>query len=296
MNGFSQQLAGLSNVARSLRVQRIVNSNVSAAATLTINNASAHTFTGSLGGAANGSVSAGAMPGSTSGNNFALSKSGAGTFTVGGTHSYSGNTTVGAGALELTSPNTNNQSSTVTIAASGAQLRLSFTGTDTVDRLFIGTTQMPPGVYKATGSAASGIALSQLGGTGTLTVTTGPGASFAAWQLVQGIAGTINADHDGDGVTNGIEYFLHGLAGSPTGYTALPAVVNNAGTLSVSWTMGAGYGGSYGTHFMVETTDTLGGAWTTETLGGNVTITGSVVRYTFPPGTNRFARLKVNGP
>ncbi len=296
LNGFSQQLAGLTNVARSLRVQRIVNSNVSAAATLTINNASAHTFTGSLGGAANGSVSAGAMAGSTGGNNFALSKSGAGTFTVGGTHSYSGNTTVSAGALELTSPNTNNQSSTVTIAASGAQLRLSFTGTDTVDRLFIGATQMPPGVYKATGSAASGSALSQLGGTGTLTVTTGPGASFAAWQLVQGIAGTINADHDGDGVTNGIEYFLHGLAGSPTGYTALPAVVNNAGTLSVSWTMGAGYGGSYGTHFMVETTDTLGGTWTTETLGGNVTITGSVVRYTFPPGTNRFARLKVNGP
>ena len=296
MNGFSQQLAGLTNVARSLRVQRIVNSNVSAAATLTINNASAHTFTGSLGGAANGSVSAGAMAGSTGGNNFALSKSGAGTFTVGGTHSYSGDTTVGAGALELTSPNTNNQSSSVTIAASGAQLRLSFTGTDTVDKLFVGTTQMPPGVYKATGSAASGIALSPLGGTGTLTVTTGPGASYAAWQLVQGIAGAINADHDGDGVANGIEYFLHGLAGSPNGYSALPAVVNHAGTLRVSWTMGAGYGGSYGTHFTVETTDTLGGAWTTETLGGNVTITGSEVRYTFPPGAKKFARLKVSAP
>lgn len=49
LNGFSQQLAGLTNVARSLRVQRIVNSNVSAAATLTINNTSAHTFSGSHG-------------------------------------------------------------------------------------------------------------------------------------------------------------------------------------------------------------------------------------------------------
>lgn len=295
LNGFNQQIAGLTNVPRTLRNQRIVNSNAVAPATLTISGSGSHTFTGSLGGSANGSVSASAMPGSTNGNNFALTRSGAGTFTIAGAHSYSGNTTVTQGTLELTSPNTNNQSSTVTIAATGALLRLSFTGTDTVDKLFIGPTQMPPGIYKATASAASGIALPQLGGTGTLTVTSGPGANYAAWQLVHNIAGSISADHDSDGVANGIEYFLHGLAGNPTGPITLPSVVNTAGTLSVSWTMSTSYSGTYGTDFTIETTDTPGGSWTTETPGGSVTLNGTEVRYTFPAaGERRFARLKVS--
>jgi autotransporter-associated beta strand protein len=296
LNGFNQQLAGLTNVARTLRNQRIVNSNAASAATLTINGSGNHTFTGSLGGSANGSVSASAMPGSTSGNNFALTKSGAGTFTIGGTHSYFGNTTVTQGILELNSPNTNNQASTITIAVSNASLRLNFSGTDTVDKLFIGTTQLPPGVYKATGSAASGIALSQLAGSGTLTVTSGPAASFAAWQLVQNITGAINADHDQDGVANGIEYFLHGLSGNSTGSTTLPSVVNSSGMRSITWTHSTEYGGVYGTDFTVESNNTLGGTWTTETLGGNVTITGREVRYTFPPGTKGFVRLKVSSP
>ncbi len=92
LNGFNQQLAGLTNVVRSgakaaLRKQRVVNSNISAAATLTINNSSDHTFSGNLGGGANGSVAASAMPGSTNGNNFGLTKSGAGTFTLAGSNS-----------------------------------------------------------------------------------------------------------------------------------------------------------------------------------------------------------------
>lgn len=296
LNGFNQQLAGLANIPRTLRNQRIVNSNAVPAATLTINNASDYTFTGSLGGSANGSVAASVMPGSTSGNNFALSKSGAGNFTAGGSHSYNGNTTVTQGTLELTSPNTNNQASTVTIAAIGAQLRLSFTGSDTVDKLFIGTTQMPPGVYKATGSSANGIALPQLAGSGTLTVTSGPVASYAAWQLVHGITSAINADHDNDGVANGIEYFLHGLGGNPSGPTTLPALVETDGTRRITWIMGAGYGGVYGTDFTVETSTSLTSPWTTESPGASVTITGSEVRYTFPSSARRFARLKVLAP
>ena len=293
LNGFNQQLAGLTNVARTLRVQRIVNSNAAAAATLTISNGSDFTFTGSLGGNANGSVSASAMPGSTNGNNFSLTKSGAGNFTIGGSHSYFGNTTVSQGTLELTSPNTNNQTSTVSIAASGAQLRISFTGTDTVDKLFIGPVQMPPGVYKATGSAATGVALSQLAGSGTLTVTSGPGASYPAWQLVKGITGAIDADHDNDGVANGIEYFLHGLGGNPTGFTAPSAVVSTGGTSSITWTMGAGYNGAYGIDYLIESAGSLTGAWTAEPLGTYVTLSGRDLRYTFPVGTRKFARLKV---
>ena len=90
-----------------------------------------------------------------------------------GTSSYSGNTTVNSGTLQLNSSNPSNNGATLTIAASGATLNLNFVGTDTVNQLFIGTTLMPAGVYKAVGSAAAGTELAKLTGTGTLTVSTG---------------------------------------------------------------------------------------------------------------------------
>ncbi|QOV91214.1 autotransporter-associated beta strand repeat-containing protein [Humisphaera borealis] len=101
LNGFSQEIAGLTNVARDFRIQRIVNSNVSTAATLTINNSNDYAFSGTLGGSAAGSASASAMPGSTGGNNFALTKKGAGTITLSGINSYTGVTTINEGTLKL---------------------------------------------------------------------------------------------------------------------------------------------------------------------------------------------------
>ena len=297
LNGFSQQLAGLTNVTGlNLRSQRIVNSNVSALASLTINNSANYTFSGNLGSStASGSVSALAMPGSTNGNNFGLTKSGVGTFTFSGANTYSGNTTVSQGTLVLGSANANNQTSTVTVASTGATLNLSFTGTDTVDKLFIGTTQMAAGIYEAVGNPASGIEIPQLSGTGTLTVTTGS-VSYASWKIVNGTSQTFDQDHDGDGVKNGIEHFLGGNTNT-TGFTPLPSVTNTAGTFSVTWTKAADYAGTYGTDFVVETSSTLSGTWSTETLGATVTITGNNVKYTFPAGPVRnFARLKVTGP
>ena len=49
MFGFSQSLAGLTNTPRGSRLQRVVNSDISAAATLTINGSTNTTFTGFLG-------------------------------------------------------------------------------------------------------------------------------------------------------------------------------------------------------------------------------------------------------
>jgi autotransporter-associated beta strand protein len=117
LNGFNQQLAGLTNVAQSFRLQRVVNSNVSAAATLTINNSSNFTFSGILGASADGSVSASSTPGSTNGNNFILTKSGAGTFTLSGANSYAGGTTISGGKLIAQSSNTALGGSSVSVAS-----------------------------------------------------------------------------------------------------------------------------------------------------------------------------------
>ena len=122
LNGFNQQLAGLTNIIRAgtsaaLRRQRVVNSNISAPATLTINNSSNQTFSGNLGGAADGSVAASAMSGSSNGNNFSLTKSGAGTFTLSGANTYSGGTTISGGKLIAQSSNTALGASSVSVAS-----------------------------------------------------------------------------------------------------------------------------------------------------------------------------------
>jgi len=130
-----------------------------------------------------------------------------------------------------------------------------------------------------------------------VTLVDTPTAGYAAWQATNGATGTINEDHDNDGVPNGIEYFLGGNTNT-TGFTALPGVSNTGATLSVTWTKDVGYTGTYGTDFVVETSETLTGTWTAEASPGNVTITGNDVTYTFPSplGSKKFARLKVTGP
>ena len=236
---------------------------------------------------------------------FSLTKVGAGTLTLAATNTYSGNTTVTAGTLSLGAVNTSNEASTVTIAAASALLQLNFAGSDTVDKLFIGATQQAAGTFGrgTTGATNGGLGVGALdayfaAGNGTLTVTSGPPGGYSAWQTANSTAQAINLDHDSDGVSNGVEYFLGGSTNT-TGFTALPGVTNTAGTLSITWTKAAGYTGTYTTDFVVETSSTLIGAWGTAILGAGanqVVITGNNVKYTFPAGTTNFARLKVTGP
>jgi alpha-galactosidase len=121
---------------------------------------------------------------------------------------------------------------------------------------------------------------------------------FASWQSANAATGALDEDHDNDGVANGVEWFLKGSSNS-TGFTALPGVTDTGGTFSITWTKDATFTGAYLTDFVVETSDTLTGTWTPETLapGGNVTITDNDVTYTFPSplGSRKFARLKVVG-
>ncbi|MFZ9935516.1 MAG: hypothetical protein ACO3JG_00500 [Luteolibacter sp.] len=122
----------------------------------------------------------------------------------------------------------------------------------------------------------------------------GGGATFADWQTANSTAGGVDDDHDGDGVKNGVEFFLGG-ANDTAGFTALPGVTTTGGALSVTWDKHGDYPGTYGTDYRVEVSTTLlPGSWSPADPGD---ISGDVT-YTFPAplGTRVFARLVVTGP
>lgn len=127
---------------------------------------------------------------------------------------------------------------------------------------------------------------------------TGSTGGYQAWQTANNTSGGINEDHDADGVRNGVEHFLGGNANT-TGPTVLPGLVTSGGRPGITWNKGAGYAGSYGSDHWIETSSTLDGQWTMETIAnGNVIDDAGSVRYTFPPASSGrlFVRLKVVRP
>lgn len=131
-------------------------------------------------------------------------------------------------------------------------------------------------------------------------ITTG---GYSAWQTANNTTQTIGQDLDNDGVANGIEYFINGSVANSS-FTALPAVTNIGGVFKITFTHAAGYLGTYGTDFRVETSTTLAaGSWTAATSSGSPNVpdmvytSGNDVIYTFPSGPlKKFARLVVTGP
>jgi autotransporter-associated beta strand protein len=218
-----------------------------------------------------------------------------------GANSYPGNLTVNAGLVRLSNApdplnaNPGNDASTVTIAATGATLNLTYTGTDIVDKLVIGSTQQANGVYGKVGSASPVIGISQITGDGTLTVGSATPPGYSSWITGTFANGTVpaleqgpNDDFDKDGISNLVEYAIAGqdpTVGNPTIGTF------SAGTLSFTKREGTS-----GLTYAIQKSTDLGitDAWT-EVTGGSYVNDASTISFTLTPGTpaKNFLRLQV---
>ena len=264
-------------------------------------NASAEVWTLTVGSSNTNSTFSGTLQDNGTDAKLLLTKIGTGNQTLTGANTYSGNTTVSAGTLTLTnapSPlnaNSGNDASTVTISTTGATLNLTYTGTDKVDKLFIGTNQMPPGVYGKSGSASPIIGIAQITGDGTLTVANGP-AGFAAWATGTFATGQLpvnqqgpNDDYDKDGIGNLLEYAIAGH--DPT--VANPALGTFNGT-TLSFTKRPG---TSGLTYVIQKSIDLGltDPWLEVLAGASYINNATTISYSLTPGTlaKNFLRLRV---
>jgi fibronectin-binding autotransporter adhesin len=214
-------------------------------------------------------------------NGNGITKTGAGTLRLTGVNTYTGATNLNQGTLAI---NGTSIADATNLVINGGIVAV--TGTETVNALFFGSAQQASGTWGATGSGAAHIDDTRFSGTGVVSVTTAP--DFSAWAVANAPGQTVSQDHDNDGITNGIEYFM-GLSGSA--FTANPGVV--AG--KVSWPKGAAYIGAYGVDYVVQTSPDLS-TWTDILVGDPNLSNGSPLEYTLPAATKVFTRLKVTGP
>ncbi|MEO7173817.1 autotransporter-associated beta strand repeat-containing protein, partial [Flavobacterium sp.] len=148
---------------------------------------------------------------------LAVTKVGAGTWTLTGANTYTGDTTVNAGVLAV---NGNAIANANKLVLNGGKVD-AMGATEVVGTLYFGAAQQAAGTWGATGSGAAHIDDTHFSGTGLVSVTTAPVAGYTTWADANGATGqTVDQDHDNDGVKNGIEYFM-GQTGST--FTANPA-------------------------------------------------------------------------
>ncbi len=167
---------------------------------------------------------------------FPYTISGAGTLTLSGTHARTGNTTVSAGTLSMSSAALGDAAD-VSIA-SGATLNLNFSGTDTVGQLSLGGVHQYTGTWGSLTSSATHKTAS-ITGNGILNVTTSS-MLFTEWATLNGLDGTagkeagLGDDPDKDGVANAFEFVL---GGNPltNNSSILPTAAVSGGYLTLSF-------------------------------------------------------------
>jgi len=146
-----------------------------------------------------------------------LIKSNSGAWRLQGLNSYTGDTTVSAGTLEIDQPYLND---TATLRVDGV-LKLNHGATDVVGELVLGGLPQQAGVYHAGNSGGF------ITGSGSIEVL--PSSDFASWaqsfitDLQPGADATVTGDPDGDGTSNLAEFGFRGnpLDGSDNGIVAM---------------------------------------------------------------------------
>jgi autotransporter-associated beta strand protein len=242
-----------------------------------------------------------------------LTKTGAGAMVLAGVNTYTGDTVVSDGTLQLAD---DAQLRFVIGAASGTNNSLSGSGSAVLDGDFAidttaaaaltGGTWVLENVPSLTGAYGTSFQVVNTDGspwsntgdtwtkdggagktwtfdetTGTLTLSQ---SGYASWAAANAGGQDPNLDFDLDGVQNGVEFFM-GETGST--FTTNPTVVTTGGVRTVTWPKSASFNGTY----KVETSDNLVN-WTNVT--GSVVDNGSSVVYTLPTGSPKvFVRLVV---
>ncbi len=131
-----------------------------------------------------------------------LTKTGAGVLTLTGSLTQTGAIAVSEGTLSI---GTNLTSTANVVIATGAVLNLNFAGPLTVNRLGVGAIgSLPPGIYGVSHSTYG----SSFSGTGSLRIA---GTEYEIWAGTNSISlAASDADTDGDGIENMLEYVLGG--------------------------------------------------------------------------------------
>ena len=185
LNGHDQTLAGLTD-SRQYQYNLIANSDSANLATLTVNNSDDYQFRGYLGSTNNPKT----FFNGHVGDDFGLTKKGSGKLTLTANNSYTGDTSVEAGVLSITTAYLADAADVY--LTTGAVLDLAFSGTDTIDQLFIDGVGQLSGTWGPTDSGADHES-DLLWGNGLLYVTT---------------AGSLPGDANNDGVVDAADYIL----------------------------------------------------------------------------------------
>jgi microcystin-dependent protein len=223
-----------------------------------------------------------------------------GTIALTGANTYSGRTILTGGRIALSGSNNVLPDTTKLILRNSSVLQLDVIN-EVVNSLYFGSIPQAAGTWGATNSGATHIDDTRFSGSGKLTVTSAP--AFATWAADMGLSGVaagFDADPNGNGIPNGLEFVLGGDPAATSAVAQRPAAQIEASNLVFSFnrTDASAY-----LNPMVEFASHLSGSWTTAVHGVNgVTIQttdgtpSDTVTVTIPrnSATRIFARLRVS--